>query len=648
MASKKKQEDKHLQILRQLVAEQHNKKCFDCGQRGPTYVNMTIGAFVCTSCSGLLRGINPPHRVKSISMASFTASEIEFLQKHGNEVCRSIWLALWNSASPPEPESRDEQKLKDLISRKYERKMWYSSQPVVREPETQEPEVKPLKALLGESAPQVVMSSQKEQKSQRTASVSSLNKPAQVSTLKSSDLLGDLGSDPFGASTVTSTNSNQTFGIFNQPSTQDQFATLNSVTGYSAPPFDFFANSSGQSQHASDFFSSSQPINLSGTSNSVPVSDKYAAFSNTDLFKASDSHAGFNGSVFSSISSDNKGLGSQPNPFLSSGNASRLSNEHQQQQAKPNPFYSNSFSTQTQISNQNSSVQFSAKQIQESAHQGFQPNIQTLQQNQFLNQQNSSGFLNQPSGFGNQPTNFGNQLSNFGNQSAGYGNQSVGYGNQSAAYGNQSVAFGNQPTSFGSQTAAFGSQPAAFGSQPAAFGSQPAAFGNQPAVYQNSYKSQQTDLNVISQRNVFGSPQSNDFSSNNFAASGNIQINDAFGQSNQLNTWNNNQNIANQYTNTLHQSHQQTLFPGVSNNQAFHQGVNAPKGLQSNMNILQSHIPDNQLLQKQQTLNPSPIINYQNQAPSNQSNFSSFSNVPQQQQFWTQTQPASKSTNPFL
>lgn len=32
------------------------------------------------------RGLNPPHRVKSISMTTFTQQEIEFLQKHGNEV----------------------------------------------------------------------------------------------------------------------------------------------------------------------------------------------------------------------------------------------------------------------------------------------------------------------------------------------------------------------------------------------------------------------------------------------------------------------------------------------------------------------------------------------------------------------------------
>jgi hypothetical protein len=32
------------------------------------------------------RGMNPPHRVKSISMASFTTEEVEFLKKHGNGV----------------------------------------------------------------------------------------------------------------------------------------------------------------------------------------------------------------------------------------------------------------------------------------------------------------------------------------------------------------------------------------------------------------------------------------------------------------------------------------------------------------------------------------------------------------------------------
>ncbi|CDW52193.1 ArfGap domain containing protein [Trichuris trichiura] len=83
---KKKQDDRNLKILREQAALACNKQCFDCYQRGPTYIDMTIGSFVCTSCSGLLRGLNPPHRVKSISMATFTADEIEFVKSRGNEV----------------------------------------------------------------------------------------------------------------------------------------------------------------------------------------------------------------------------------------------------------------------------------------------------------------------------------------------------------------------------------------------------------------------------------------------------------------------------------------------------------------------------------------------------------------------------------
>lgn len=51
---RKKQDDKNLKILREIVSLTGNKQCFDCGQRGPTYVNMTIGSFVCTRCSGVL------------------------------------------------------------------------------------------------------------------------------------------------------------------------------------------------------------------------------------------------------------------------------------------------------------------------------------------------------------------------------------------------------------------------------------------------------------------------------------------------------------------------------------------------------------------------------------------------------------------
>ncbi len=37
------------------------------------------------------RGLNPPHRVKSINMSTFTQDEVEFMKSHGNQVGFYDW-----------------------------------------------------------------------------------------------------------------------------------------------------------------------------------------------------------------------------------------------------------------------------------------------------------------------------------------------------------------------------------------------------------------------------------------------------------------------------------------------------------------------------------------------------------------------------
>ena len=48
--------DKYSAAIRdiQVSGGPENKKCFECQQRGPTYVDITVGSFVCTKCSGML------------------------------------------------------------------------------------------------------------------------------------------------------------------------------------------------------------------------------------------------------------------------------------------------------------------------------------------------------------------------------------------------------------------------------------------------------------------------------------------------------------------------------------------------------------------------------------------------------------------
>ncbi|XP_004442926.1 PREDICTED: arf-GAP domain and FG repeat-containing protein 2 isoform X2 [Ceratotherium simum simum] len=196
-----------------------NRHCFECAQRGVTYVDITVGSFVCTTCSGLLRGLNPPHRVKSISMTTFTEPEVVFLQSRGNEVCRKIWLGLFDARTSLIPDSRDPQKVKEFLQEKYEKKRWYVPPDQVKGPAYTKgsastpiqgsiPEGKPLRTLLGDPVPSLSAaassSSQSVSQSQPRTSQPRSSQPPPHSSVKkaSADLLADIGGDPFAAPQV--------------------------------------------------------------------------------------------------------------------------------------------------------------------------------------------------------------------------------------------------------------------------------------------------------------------------------------------------------------------------------------------------------------------------------------------------------------
>nr|XP_033814281.1 arf-GAP domain and FG repeat-containing protein 1 isoform X3 [Geotrypetes seraphini] len=253
-SAKRKQEEKHLKLLREMTSLPPNRKCFDCDQRGPTYANMTVGSFVCTSCSGILRGLNPPHRVKSISMTTFTQQEIEFLQKHGNEVCKQIWLGLFDDRSSSIPDFRDPQKVKEFLQEKYEKKRWYVPPEQAKvvasvhasisgssaSSTSSTPEVKPLKTLLGESAPPLHLN--KGTPSQSPV-VGRSQGQLQQEKKQQFDLLSDLGTDIFAApapapqSSVAANFAN--FAHFNSHTAQNCNADFAN--------FDAFGQSSGSS-----------------------------------------------------------------------------------------------------------------------------------------------------------------------------------------------------------------------------------------------------------------------------------------------------------------------------------------------------------------------------------------------------------------
>ncbi|XP_029471068.1 arf-GAP domain and FG repeat-containing protein 1 isoform X9 [Rhinatrema bivittatum] len=292
-SAKRKQEEKHLKLLREMTSLPPNRKCFDCDQRGPTYANMTVGSFVCTSCSGILRGLNPPHRVKSISMTTFTQHEIEFLQKHGNEVCKQIWLGLFDDRSSSIPDFRDPQKVKEFLQEKYEKKRWYVPPEQAKvvasvhasisgssaSSTSSTPEVKPLKTLLGESAPALHLNKGTPSQSP----VVGRSQGQQQEKKQQFDLLSDLGTDIFAApapapqSSVAANFAN--FAHFNShpggstASANANFAHFDNFPKSSSADFGAFGSTQSNATAASR-----ATVNKS----SLPSADKYAALADLD------------------------------------------------------------------------------------------------------------------------------------------------------------------------------------------------------------------------------------------------------------------------------------------------------------------------------------------------------------------------------
>ncbi|XP_033895093.3 arf-GAP domain and FG repeat-containing protein 1 isoform X4 [Acipenser ruthenus] len=313
-SAKRKQEEKHLKMLREMTSLPPNRKCFDCDQRGPTYANMTVGSFVCTSCSGILRGLNPPHRVKSISMTTFTQQEIEFLQKHGNELCKQIWLGLYDDRSSSIPDFREPQKVKEFLQEKYEKKRWYVPAEQARvvasvhasvsgssaSSTSSTPEVRPLKSLLGETAPALHLNRSTPGQSPVVSRVQAQQQQHFQQDKKQFDLLSDLGGDIFAAPAPAPAPTSQSTGSANFAN----FANFNSHTAQNNANADFanfdaFGNSSASGNFGGFPTASQLPFQHPNTGSSSGLPN--ANFAHFDNFpKSSSAHFG----AFSSTQSN--------------------------------------------------------------------------------------------------------------------------------------------------------------------------------------------------------------------------------------------------------------------------------------------------------------------------------------------------------
>lgn len=311
---------------------------------------MTIGSFVCTACSGLLRGLNPPHRVKSISMASFSVEEMEFIKNRGNDFCRKVWLGTFDSRMAPEIDTKDENRMREMMSLRYDRKRWYvqptdamyeearhqnETSSTAKLPPTGT--AKPLTLLVGSTVPPLnvqhekspistsvpAMQTQSIQRPSHANNVPSIVNSAGIQSVglssprsppatllsqqpqqqqASVDLLADFGTDAFSSQ-------QKSLSVPQQQQAADGFANFTSFSGHrpgvvqtslQAPPpsQSVLLPSNASAQHGS------QPTSVpsSSTQQSTSAADKYSALAELEsVFSTTSIGSGFGPSMGHSV-----------------------------------------------------------------------------------------------------------------------------------------------------------------------------------------------------------------------------------------------------------------------------------------------------------------------------------------------------------
>ncbi|AEE86092.1 unnamed protein product [Arabidopsis thaliana] len=120
-----KEDERTEKAIRSLLKLPENRRCINCNSLGPQYVCSTFWTFVCVNCSGIHREFT--HRVKSVSMAKFTADEVSALRAGGNERARQIYFKEWDAHRDGYPDRSNIFKLRDFIRSVYVDKRYSSS-----------------------------------------------------------------------------------------------------------------------------------------------------------------------------------------------------------------------------------------------------------------------------------------------------------------------------------------------------------------------------------------------------------------------------------------------------------------------------------------------------------------------------------------